>query len=161
MDERQKLQHLFQFDLWCNRKLAELINEHAPFEEQDRSVALLSHIINAQKIWFRRVLQTSVEEEVGLWHEYELGELKHKARKTNRRWMNFIADNEVDLNAEIPYQNSKGTSYSNSVWQICNHLIIHGQHHRAQISLLLRNCDIEPPEIDYIFYARSEQLQHA
>ena len=68
--------------------------------------------------------------------------------------MDFIADHEVDLDAEIHYQNSKGADYYNSAWEIINHLIIHGQHHRAQISLFLRNCDINPPAIDYIHYAR-------
>lgn len=154
MDERQKIQHLFQFDLWSNRKLVDLVTENAPFNEQETCISLLSHIINAQKIWYRRVIKSSTEDEVDIWYEYDLSMLKSKARKANQRWMDFIADHEVDLNSEIHYRNSKGIDYTNSVWEIASHIIIHGQHHRAQISLFLRNCDIKPPAIDYIHYAR-------
>lgn len=154
MDERQKLQHLFQFDLWCNKTMIDTIIENTPFNEQEKSISLLSHIINAQKIWYRRVIKSSTENEVDLWTIYEPDMLKNKARKANQRWLDFIADHEVNMDAEIHYQNSKGMNYSNSVWEICNHLIIHGQHHRAQISLILRNSDINPPAIDYIHFAR-------
>ena len=154
MDERQKLQHLFQFDLWCTRTLVDMVTEHTPFKEQEKCISLLSHIINAQKIWYRRVIKSSTENEVELWAVHDLDILKSKARKANQRWMDFVADHEVNLDTEIHYQNSKGTTYSNSIWEICNHIIIHGQHHRAQISLFLRNCDIKPPAIDYIHFAR-------
>lgn len=154
MDLRQEMQHLFQFDLWCNHTLVDTITENEPFQEQETSISLLSHIINAQKIWYRRVIKSSTENEVGLWDEHDLNILKSKARKANQKWMDFIADHEVDMDAEIHYKNTKGIHYSNTVWEICNHLIIHGQHHRAQISLFLRNSDIKPPAIDYIHFAR-------
>lgn len=154
MDERQKLQHLLQFDLWCNRILVDIITEYAPFEEQETCISLLSHIINAQKIWYRRVIKSSTENEVDIWTVYNPDILKRKARKANQRWVDFIADHEVNLDSEIQYHNSAGIGYTNTVWEIFNHLIIHGQHHRAQISIFLRNCDIKPPSIDYIHYAR-------
>lgn len=154
MDERQKMQNLFQFDLWCTNTLVDKVTKEAPFKEEGTCVSLLSHIINAQKIWYRRVIKSSTEEEVGIWQDHDLEILKKKAKKANQKWMDFIADHEVDLDAEIRYQNSSGKSFTNTVWQISNHLIIHGQHHRAQISLFLRNCDIKPPAIDYIHFAR-------
>lgn len=154
MDVRQEMQHLFQFDFWCTNTLVDMVADHSPFKEKQTCISLLSHIINAQKIWYRRVINSSMENEVGLWEDHDLEILKSKARKANQKWMDFIADHEVDLETEIHYQNSSGTNYNNSIWQICNHLIIHGQHHRAQISLFLRNCNIKPPAIDYIHFAR-------
>lgn len=154
MDLRQEMQHLFQFDLWCTHTLVDIVTESTPFKEQETCISLLSHIINAQKIWYRRVIKSSTENEVGIWDTHDLEILKNKARKANQKWIDFIADHEVNVEAEIHYQNSKGMNFSNSVWEVCNHLIIHGQHHRAQISLFLRNSDIKPPAIDYIHYAR-------
>ena len=58
------------------------------------------------------------------------------------------------LNEKVDYSNSKGVVFSNDVVDILQHLIIHGQHHRAQIALLLRQNGIEPPTTDYIFYIR-------
>lgn len=154
MDQRQKLQHLFEFDVWCTKTVIDAVTENVPFENQQRCISLLSHIINAQKIWYRRVIKHSTENEVDRWTVYDLDILKTKAKKANQRWVDFIADHDVNLDMEIHYQDSKGTTYGNTVWEICNHLIIHGQHHRSQISLYLRNCDIKPPAIDYILYAR-------
>jgi len=158
MDERQKLQHLFMFDLWCTRKLTDLISSEAPFKDEVACAAFLSHIINAQKIWWNRVVSHPRETAPDIWDEYDTSDLKKEARKATQSWLDLIADHEVDLNSVIHYNNSKGVGYSNSLWQICNHLIIHGQHHRAQISLFLRNSDINPPAIDYIHYSRSELL---
>lgn len=153
MEERQKLQHLFQFDLWSNRKLADLFSEKGNFSEKAACSAFLSHIINAQEVWFYRVINLDIND-VGIWTEHPLNELKSKAKNAQQKWIDLIGDHEIDLDTLIHYQNSKGTPYQNPLWQICQHLIIHGQHHRAQISLLLRKCDIAPPPIDYIYYTR-------
>ena len=153
MNDRQKLQHLFQFDLWCTRKLTDLFIHKAPFREESACAAFNSHIINAQEIWYNRVTGNS-DSVVTSWTEYPMSDLKKKARKAHRKWMDLVADHEVNLDTEIFYQNSKGVDFHNSIWQICQHLIIHGQHHRAQISIFLRKCDINPPQIDYIHYAR-------
>lgn len=153
MDERQKLQHLFRYDLWCNRKLADILKSEPAFEERPACVAFLSHIINAQQVWYNRVIDFEIEP-VDIWGEFQPDELPSKARKVQVKWLDLIGDHDVDLDTLIYYSNSKGVEYSNPLWQICHHLIIHGQHHRAQISLLMRKSGMEPPATDYIFYTR-------
>ncbi len=156
MDDRQKIQKLFLFDLWCTRKLCDLLERSDEFEDKPACIAFLSHIVNAQKIWFHRVIEFEVGEP-DTWEEYPVDELRRVAKKANRKWMDLVADHEVDLDTEIFYRNTKGVGYQNALWQICHHLIIHGQHHRAQISLLLRKSGIDPPPIDYIHYTRSNR----
>ena len=155
MDERQKIQQLFRFDLWCNRKLAEKLIKEEDFKERPACVAFLSHIINAQQVWYNRVIDFDFES-ADIWHEFKPDELSSRARKIQVKWLDLIGDHDVDLDTVIFYSNSKGVEYNNPLWQICHHLIIHGQHHRAQISLLLRKSGIEPPATDYIFYTRHE-----
>ena len=154
MDKRQELIELFNFDLWSTRQLIKLIGEEESFSEKETCLSLLSHIVNAQKIWYSRVVEHA-NEEIDFWTDYDLELLKQKTRKSVKKWIDFVADNDVNLNMPVSYTNSKGTEFTNSIWEICAHMIIHGQHHRAQISLLLRNSDINPPEIDYIHFARS------
>lgn len=151
--ERQKLQYLFQFDLWCTRKLTDFLIDLDPFDEIVACKAFLSHIINAQEIWFHRVIGFE-DTDVETWREFDFDELKEEARSMHKKWISLIGDHEVDMNSVIHYQNSKGKIYQNSLWQICHHLIIHGQHHRAQISLFLRKAGIDPPPIDFIHYTR-------
>lgn len=144
------------FDLWCTRKLTDLIIKESPFKEEVACAAFISHIINAQKIWFNRIVKDPQISDPDIWGEYDTADLKSEARQATQIWIDLVGDHELDLDSTIYYKNSQGTGYSNSLWQICNHLIIHGQHHRAQISIFLRNCDISPPPIDYIHFARSE-----
>ncbi len=159
MDERQKLQKLFVFDLWSTHKLVDVCREQSPFEEEEACVSLLSHVINAQKIWFSRVVEISADRDLDIWTKYDSGELKRKAKKANQAWIDLIGDHEVDLDNLVKYKNSKGAEYYNSIWEICNHLIIHGQHHRAQIALFLKNSGIEPPLLDYAHYTRTDTIR--
>ncbi|TVR34219.1 MAG: hypothetical protein EA390_03185 [Balneolaceae bacterium] len=152
-EERQKLQHLFGFDLWCTRKLTDLLLESSSFKEKSACSAFLSHIINAQEIWFNRVINLDFTD-VDPWNEYPVEEMKRSAKNTTQKWIDLIGDHEINLNTMIHYQNTKGVDFKNPLWQICHHLVIHGQHHRAQISLMLRIANIEPPPTDYIHYTR-------
>lgn len=154
MGNRQKIQRLFIFDFWCSRKLSDFLTNQAPFDDQPACTAFLSHIINAQYIWYDRVLRDS-HSNTELWHEYELAAIKREASKIHKKWIALIGDHDLDMDSVISYQNSKGTLFKNSFHDICTHIILHGQHHRAQINLLLRSSGIQPTPIDYIHYIRS------
>jgi len=156
--DRKQLLHLFQFDLWCTRKLTNLYFKHEPFAQQEAILAFISHIINAQKIWFQRMMPLPFFEDIDVWFEYTPEEIKSEAKQTSQLWMDLLEDADVDLDKKITYQNSAQITFQNSIREICHHLIIHGQHHRAQISIFLNNCDIKPPSIDYIHFARSKNI---
>jgi len=153
MDNRQSLQRLFIFDLWCTRKLTDFIRESGEFRERASSTAFLSHIINAQRIWFNRVIDMDLTK-TDPWHEHSIDDIKHEAKEAHKLWIDLIGDHDMDMDTHILYQNSAGVHFINSFTEICQHLILHGQHHRAQISLLLSRSGIKPPQIDYIHYLR-------
>lgn len=155
MDERQKLQRLFQFDLWCTRKLTGFMYSDMKCNEKPACMAFLSHIVNVQQNWYNRVTDSETEP-VDVWFEYDPSELRMKARQIQIKWIDLIGDHDVDLNSLVYFRNSEGVEYTALLRQICHHLIIHGQHHRAQITLLFRKCGIEPPALDYADYLYSE-----
>ena len=154
MEARQTFQRLFIFDLWCTRKITDLLTEETDFSSRTACIAFLSHIINAQRIWLDRVLDLNISQ-TDPWKEFELAEIRREAKDVHKMWVDLIGDHDMNMEAKIVYQNSKGTNYSNRFREICTHLIMHGQHHRAQINLLLNQADIQPPPIDYIHYMRS------
>ena len=157
ISERQKLQRLFQFDLWCSRKLNSIFRSGFECDQTPACRAFLSHIINVQNKWFDRVTGEDTTP-VYLWEDIDPADLNAKARKIHGKWMDLVGDHEVDLDSTIYWMNEKGVEYSGTLQQICNHIIIHGQHHRAQIALLLMKCGSAPPEIDYIHYATGGSL---
>lgn len=152
-DSRQSVQKLFIFDLWCTRKLTDLLTEREEFSSRPACIAFLSHIINAQRIWFDRVLDLNIATS-DLWHSFTLTEIKPEAKEIHQMWIDLIGDHDMDMEAEITYQNTNGVTFQNRFHEICSHVILHGQHHRAQINLLLRQAGIQPPAIDYIHYLR-------
>lgn len=52
----------------------------------------------------------------------------------------------------ITHQNSKGEEFKNIAGDILTHLVIHGQHQRAQIARVFRQAGKNPPGTDYIFF---------
>jgi len=155
MDKRQSIQQLYIFDLWCSHKLTDFIHDAGEFRERKTCLSLLSHIINAQQIWFERILGIDINHTTP-WDEIDLENIKSEAGDIHKRWIDLIGDHDLDLESRIVYQNSAGVTYMNSVTDICSHIILHGQHHRAQISLLLSRSGISPPAIDYINYVRNK-----
>lgn len=156
MNDRQKLQHLFGFDLWSTLLLTDFMLKQSSFDDLQVCIKYLSHIINSQKIWYGRVVEIN-RAEIDIWEDRPLDQIKSYAQNANREWVDLVADHEMDLDSVIHYQNSKGKEFQTPLWQICHHLVIHGQHHRAQISLLLRRSGITPPPTDYIKYVRDVQ----
>ncbi|TNE71043.1 hypothetical protein EP331_10385 [bacterium] len=141
-----ELQKGIDYDFWGNSRVLEQLNEH-PIPEAHQ---LLSHICTAQNVWLNRISEkpadTSRLFEIRPFNELEI------AFKNQHQQFKKCADK---LGSRlIVYQNSKGESFSNTLSEILMHVIIHGQHHRAQIAQLLRNAGIAPLPSDYIFYLR-------
>src|SRR5690554_4049767 len=97
MTDRQQLQHLFQFDLWSTRTLVHLYMKEEPFYEQKSVLSLLSHIINAQQIWFGRLFPVSPLTQMKAWDVIAPDDLVPNAKASTQLWIDFIADHEVDL----------------------------------------------------------------
>lgn len=154
MVDRQSLQKLFIFDLWCTRKITDLLIEIQNFKNRPACAAFLSHIVNAQRIWYGRVLDRDISR-YELWKEFDVSDIKQEAKKAHKQWIDLIGDHDMDMDATLVYQNTKGVPYSSQFSDICTHIILHGQHHRAQINLLLGQSDIKAPPIDYIHYTRT------
>lgn len=159
MDERQKRQQLLKFDVWSSRKLIDFIVEKGPFEGSETCISYLSHIINTQKVWFSRTVDLSTDRDLDFWLTYDLKDLKYKVKKAGQAWIDLVGDHDVNLDRIIQYKNSQGEEYVNAVWQICDHIVLHGQHHRAQVLLLMSQAGLEPPNIDFINYARMDEVQ--
>jgi len=152
---RQNYQRLFQFDLWTIRSLILLMEREENFADRIACLAFLSHIVTIQEMWFNRVLTIPVIEVDDPWAEYSPEELRIRAKEVNRKWMDLIADEEIDLNTMLSIPREDGSKRSMTVREVLDHLLVHGQYHRAQIALFLKKSGIDSPGFDYISYTRS------
>lgn len=154
MNPADQLLRLFEYDNWANEQILLSLQDNLNFEESDKAVTYFAHIAGAQDLWYRRVEGQPLED-LKVWPDYDLPIALQKLKALSEQWQQLIQGNKGDLDRIISYKNSSGTPYETMLSDILHHVIIHGQHHRAQIAKLLRNAKIDPPGTDFIFFSRA------
>lgn len=154
MEWIHQYQKLFSYDNWANNRIIDSLQEHEGFDDFNQAVALTAHIAGAQEVWLARI---SGEHPAGVevWPDYDLPAARQTLATYIEKWQQLIIDKNAGLDQPVRYQNSQGTSFTTPLADILHHVVIHGQHHRAQIAKLLRNAKITPPGTDFIFFSRS------
>jgi len=150
---KEQLLQLFQYDYWANSLILDTLIEHEVTNE--KSTFLISHLVNAEQIWWDRI-QNRIPR-VTVQDVHELAVSQRMLTQVNRdilTWLEYARDNMLE--EHVSYRNSKGHTFENAIQDILTHVINHSTHHRAQIALKLREMDIDPPGTDYIFYLRSK-----
>ncbi len=146
---KKNLTRLFEYNLWANKKFGEVLLSEA--FNHPKILTFVSHLLNAQLIWFDRINGKISETKV--WAEYPIEEAIEKLILSSEQWITRIAE-ENDLDQKISYRNSIGASYESVLSDIMTHVANHGTHHRGQMALLLREEGIAPPASDFIFFSR-------
>jgi len=140
---------LFDYNFYCNKKLIELCS--ATEDIPEKSMELFSHLLNAHQIWNSRILGEINKIDVWQIHPVVVwGDIHYE----NQRSSFDITSNADDFEKRIDYENSEGRLFTNTLQDILFHIINHSTHHRAQIMMNLRQNNIEPLPLDYVFYKR-------
>lgn len=142
------LEDLLKYDNWANKRLYVQLWRQNAVREIKQVTTLFAHLIAAQTIWCNRM--EGIDEPVDVWPKTSLG-LAEAGMTLNRDRLMNLVDRSSDT---FTYENSRGEAFENTVEEALHHIVIHGQHHRAQIALLMRQHDMSPPPLDYIFYLR-------
>lgn len=153
MNAADRLRRLFKYDDWANQMVLSRLEEHKGFEYAEKSGKLMSHLVASQELWYRRIKGLKITS-FEIWPDYSPEEQQEKSKVMHSKWMTLIGEYENDLDVIISYKNSSGTNYETMLSDLLHHLVIHGQHHRAQIAVWLRESGIKPPSTDFIFYTR-------
>ena len=156
MDSAHRLQRLLDYDAWASRKVLDVLKEHPNMDKYKEAMKLLGHLLNAQQIWHRRTLGRDFDD-LELWPSHTAEECEAILDMMPEKWEEILNDNQKNPDKLISYKNTKGDAYETMLSDILHHLIIHGQHHRAQIAKLIRESGINPPATDFIFFTRIHQ----
>ena len=158
-----------QFHRWANQRIVEatrpLSNEtlHKDHGTSFKSVfGTLVHMYQADSAWFGRIhgspdSQTSAYPPkanlAGLaadWFALLDGAVE---------WSSKLG--EADWNRVIGYKDSKGNAHQTAILPIILHAVNHGSYHRGQVSSLLRQSGVIPPNTDLINFYRLAFAQKA
>lgn len=160
MSRIDTLKELFLFNDWGRDRLmaaARPLTDGAldrPFEMGPGSLRkTLHHLAIVEEIWLRRWLGEvpSYDEMPAL---YPLDDLTAAWRDTAAR-RNALIDrlDEAGLSRSVSFTTRAGDAYTLTLGELMLHVVLHGVHHRAQITNMLRHVGAELPKYgaDYIF----------
>lgn len=144
----EKLIDIFEYTYHFNVEMIKVISENRKLVD-DKTISLINHTLNAQQIWNARILEEKTFEVWQINPFESLEEINHG---------NFLKSIDIirnfDLDKRVEYQNSRGTKFENSIFEMLFHAVNHSTYHRGQINSLLKQNGITPVLTDYIFYKR-------
>ena len=147
------LKELFDYNQRMNQKFIDAFSAN-PTKISEKSIKLMSHILNAHQIWNNRI--DSEEPLFGVWQMQRLENFTEIDQTNHDKTFNILE--EFNATSLINYTSSKGEPFKNSIQEIIFHVLNHSTYHRGQISAELRNSGIDPLISDYIFYKREMNL---
>ena len=145
---KEKLIYLFEYTYHFNKEMIRIISENIS-KVDDKIISLINHTLNAQQVWNSRILN---EKSFEVWQINSFEKLEEINNQNFQASIQIIENSDFDQ--RIEYQNSKGTEFENTIFEMLFQAVNHSTYHRGQINSLLKQSGIEPILTDYIFYKR-------
>lgn len=143
--------NMFEHLHWANQTILEALQNA---EASGKAVSLFAHTLHAERVWLTR-LQGKDSAGMPIWSDRDLAFCAELLQQNAEGYAEFLADAAAsDPQRIVAYSNSKGSPFETSVGDILTHVALHGQYHRGQINLCLRESGIEPVGVDYILFVR-------
>lgn len=147
-------ERLFRYDRWANRIIAAAIHAAPTLYDDTRVTGLFSHVLAAQQVWQARV-EGRATGGMAIWPSLPPETWGGYIASLYDGWQAILASSERDLERLVSYNNSRDEPFETPIQDILMHVVIHGQHHRAQIASLMRAAGIAPPATDFIVFTRA------
>ena len=136
---------------WANKRILEYLQTVEC--DNESVIRLFSHILLAEQVWHARI--NGEDSSFPVWGDEDLAACAKLVKWNEERYSALLKDlSDADLERVIPYKNSQGKDYVNSIGDILTHVALHGQHHRGQINQRLRATGLKPVNIDFISMVR-------
>ncbi|MCB1137452.1 MAG: DinB family protein [Leptospiraceae bacterium] len=116
----------------------------------------LQHLLWAEEMWARRIQGENPAADLGLPDLQSAGSFyedwDHRRASHFARMRSELQGNP---GKSVSYQNTRGESYEQPIWQIVLHVVNHGTFHRGQISSMHRRLTGNPIPLDMILFHRN------
>ena len=151
----EKIHTLFAYHDWANRKIITAAKGTTDLEFIQIQSTLV-HALAAEFIWRMRCQHNLSPKSFPKASDYPT--IKHvedawiEETAVRNAWLHTLTDE--DLQATISYTSTEGTKFQNQLWDILQHLALHGMQHRSEIAMLLTEFGHSPGDIDMIFFTR-------
>lgn len=137
----------FDYNDWANQATLASLRRGPPVS--DRARALLAHVAATERLWYDRLWQRP--QGLPVWPDFTLDQSEAVVKEMAAAWRAYVADLPADgVGREIPYTNTKGERWTNTVADVLTHVILHSAYHRGQIAAEVRARGGEPAYTDFI-----------
>jgi uncharacterized damage-inducible protein DinB len=75
---------------------------------------------------------------------------KHWCTVENEMRGYLAALDEEAVNKPVTCVNTRGQTWTYTLWRMMLHLLNHQSYHRGQVTTLLRQLEIQPPKVDFL-----------
>jgi uncharacterized damage-inducible protein DinB len=156
MDTMTHFHRLFAYDAWANQ---EILTALRPLENPpQRSLAFLAHIFSAERLWWQRIVRQ--QQTLPVWPQINLQECGKQAAELTVIWKKYLGTtSESDLSSPVTYNNSQGETWTSTVDDILQHVIMHSMYHRGQIATDMRAAGLTPVCSDFIHAVRQKHIE--
>ncbi len=156
----ERLQTLYRYNRWAN---ARILTAAASLSADDllrdlggshRSVRdTLVHLMGAEWIWLRRWKGTSPKALLPAADFPMLEHIRARWDEVERELAEFTAAlTKESLGRSIGYVNSRGETWTYTLWQMMQHVVNHSTYHRGQVATMLRQLGAEAPATDLLVF---------
>ena len=164
--KQSDIQLLYEYNYWASAKIlmatTDLSKEQFVEPTAHTYVTLrgtLVHTVAAEWIWRSRCQEglspTALLDEEDFPNLIDLiGRFQEEEGKM-RGYLAGLSDGQ--LNEKIDFTDTKGVDYSMVLWQILQHVVLHGMQHRAEAAAILTDFGHSPGDIDFIIYLREQE----
>jgi uncharacterized damage-inducible protein DinB len=143
------------YDQWANHEVLLAIESSGADE---RSLALLAHILSAERLWLERIKQEPQSSSV--WPKANLENCRAQVEQIGQAWREYLEQlTERDLARPVAYRNSKGEMWTSNFADILTHVILHSAYHRGQIASHMRGQGKTPAYTDFIHAVRQGRVK--
>ncbi len=147
------LRKLLRYDVWANRETLRSLQEDTP----PRSLKWMAHIVGAEYLWLARLRRHDAD--LPVWPELDLEGCGERLDQLSQLWPEYLDDAHESFTEQVPYTNSRGEAWTNTVEEILTHVVIHSAYHRGQIAWDVRASGGVPAYTDYIHAVRQGLIE--
>lgn len=149
-----------EYDRWANHRILDAAAQ-LDAEQFTRNMGssfasirdTLVHMVWAEWLWLKRWQGHSPKEYLNpldfptvdrvrdYWTEIEAGQIQ---------FLGSLCEGSEQR--RVRYANFEGVEWEYSLGQMVHHLLIHSAYHRGQVTTMLRQLGVAPPQTDYLVY---------
>ncbi len=161
------LQSLYDYHYWArDRVLAaagQITSEQytqSKGHSFDTVQGTLVHLMNSERLWLGRWIGQADQPALNPADFPMLDAVRMYWDSLEMRMGEFVRGvDETALSRVIRYTNSRGLTFEYPLWQMMQHVVLHGVHHRSEVAAMLTEFGYAPQPLDIIFYYREKSGQ--